>query len=192
MAYELIDWNLNPNILWFVKIRSGATGKVIVELFSTQADASAGTNLQASDELDSGLDLEVLLIAEAGVDISYFNKAVNYHLKINGVTPNNTKILKMNPFFDLPDINHGIYRSSVLIQRRAVNEINLHTHIAIKRAVSIANHIPTLKIGDVCQLNSTLRGMDVLTSLEELTIIGTPNSLINQIGTVEYKDLTYE
>lgn len=193
MAHEITDWNINPNLLWFVKITYINVPFCKVELFSTQADAAGNTNLKGyNNRVSNDSDTPVILEPSAGVELSYFNAALSYHLKVSGVYGQAPIIFKVNPFVDLPSIDNGIYRSESLIQRKAINEINLHTHMAIKRNIGLAMHTPDMHVGDVCRLNSSRRTINVLTTLEELTIIGTKDSLINQIGTVEYTDLTYE
>lgn len=192
MAHEITDWNLNPNSLWFIKITYIDVTFCKVELFSTQADAAGNTNLKGyNNSVSYDPDTPVILEPSAGVELSYFNDALSYHLKISGTPWAPSVIFKVNPFVDLPVIDNSIYRSASLIQRKAINEINLHTHIAVRRSLGIANHKPALQVGDVCRLTSTLRSMDVLTTIDDLTIIGTRDSLINQIGTVEYTDLNY-
>lgn len=192
MAHSILDWNLNPNTLWFIEIKNAVIStRILVNLYLTQADAEAETNLQASGNVTGGVNVSVTLEPETGVDISYFNDALGYHLRVHGVAGQPSKIFKVNPFVDLPDINNGIYRSAGLIQTKAVSEINKHTHMAIHRNIGIANHVPTMRIGDVCRINSSFRNINVLTTLEDSVIIGTKDALINQIGIVEYTDLNY-
>jgi len=192
MAHEIADWNINPNKLWFVKVSIVDETYRSVELFLTLADSIADTNRQAFNLLvPYGDNVSVILIAEEGIDLSYFNSDLSYHLKVSGVSSSGVT-LKVNPFVDLPDINNGIYRISDLIQKRAIYEINKHTHIQITRDIDIGRHTPLLKVGEVCQIDSTLRSLDILCTITEVITTGTVNSLTNTIGTVEYTDLDYE
>lgn len=195
MAFEIIDWNLNPNILWYVKLRdTGST--FIVELFLTKADADAGTNIIAwQDGLSFGSDIPVLfgnLPDPVVISPSKFNEELSYQIKVSATDGSATRIFKVSPFVDLPDVNNSIYRSESLIQQRAIHEINEHTHVREIHDVGSPNHIPAIKSGEVCRINSTRLGIDVLTTIEELTIVGTKESLINQISTVAYTDLSYD
>lgn len=193
MSFELTDWNLNPNQLWFIKITD--SGSLIeVGLYTTQVDASSGTNAQVLGEVSYGTDVSVVLenTEDSTIAISFFTSDETYHLKVSGQNGDDDIILQVSPFVDLPDITNSIYRSEELISKRVTNEINIHTHSAKRRDIGIASHEPELQVSDVCRIYSSFRGIDVLTVLEELIIVGTQNALINQIGTVEYTDLKYE
>jgi len=190
MTFAISDWNVNPNLLWFVKIIDDGSD-MLVGLFRTLADAQANSNRVAYMNSPFGTDESVVLVDDNESVISYFNDALAYHLKVSGADSDTAKIFQVSPFVDLPDINNSIYRSESLIQQKAINEINKHTHIATRRDMGIANHIPLMKVGEVCRINSNLRNMDVLTTIDDLNIIGTKEALINQIGTVQYTDLNY-
>lgn len=192
MSFSITDWNLNPNILWYIRLED--TGSLFnVHLFTNLTDAQADTNIYAqANDIVFGTDVEIVLVLVDETDLlSFFNEQLTYHLKVSGIDGDTTKIFKVNPFIDLPDINNGIYRSENLIQLKAISEINIHTHIKTLRDVGLGNHIPALKVGDVCRLNSSRLILDSLTNIEEVIIMGTADSLINQIGTVEYMDLNY-
>jgi hypothetical protein len=189
--FAITDWNLNPNRYWYVKIAQSGPGTG-VWLFKTQDDAQAGTNPAALNEnLDFGSDVSVVLDPAVPDSISFFNAHLGYHLKISGADNDTPKIFQVAPFVDLEDITNSIYRSSALIRAKAVNEINRHTHMATKRQISLANHYPEIKPGDICRVKSEFKNLDALIIMEELTITGTENSLITGIESVEYSDLNY-
>ena len=192
MSFVITEWNLNPNRLWFIKL-SDIGSTMQIDLYPTEADADADTNKVATASAFFGTNVEIILeMTETGTPaISLFNSSISCHLKVSGADSDTTKIFQISPFVDLPDINNSIYRTEALIHKKAINEINKHTHIAIRRDIGIAVHVPSLQIGDICRMDSTRRDMDILSTLDELLIIGTKDSLINQIGTVEYTDLNY-
>jgi len=191
MPYSINDWNLNPNQQWYVVVKD--IGSVMdVALYSTLADAQAETNIFAeADSVPFGSSQSVVFEPVQSGSISFFNDELTYHLKVSGSDGDPEKIFSIAPFIDLPDINNSIYRSESLIQTRAISEINIHTHIKVIREIGVATHIPSIKVGDVCRVNSTRLGIDVLTNVEEVVIMGNADSLTNHLGTVEYTDLSY-
>lgn len=193
MSFSITYWNLNPNRDWYIKL-SDAGDDILVELYPTLSDAEAGTNLTASGAADFGSDSEVVLVMDEGgsPEISLFDAGATYHLKVSGQDADATKIFHVSPFADLPEVSHGIYQSWAMVTPRARYEINTHTHTAKIKSIGIANHIPAMKTGDVLQIQSARLGVDVLTTVTELTISGTPDSLVNTVETIEYVDLSRE
>jgi len=191
MAFAITEWNLNPNRNWYVKL-ADAGSNISIKLYLTQADAAAGTNLIADGTAEFGTDSESTLdmIAESP-EISLFNDALIYHLKVSGADADTTKTFHVMPFVDLPNINHNIYRSEALIQRKALTEINAHTHTVKKRSIGIANHNTNLQVNDVLNIQGTMRTLDVLVTVTERTISGTTDALTDQVETVEYLDLKH-
>ena len=193
IMYTITGWNLNPNQHWYVKI-SDAGSDALVKLFNTEADASGDLNLVASGNVAFGTNSELVLIMEENGDpeISYFNSLLTYHLLISGADSDPTITYHIAPFVDLPEIDNSIYRDSGLILKKATYEINAHTHMSKNRTVVIVNHEPALSVGNVCTIDSVRRGINTKTFIENIIIEGTKDSLVNQIETVEYTDLTYE
>jgi hypothetical protein len=190
MPFAITEWNLNPNRNWYVKLADAGTD-ISIKLYPTQADAVANTNLTAEGTAVFGTGSETLLIATGSLLISLFNDALLYHLKVSGADADTAKTFHIKPFVDLPDINHNVYRSESLIQKKALAEINAHTHTAKIRSIGIANHNPLLRTDDVINIQSTMRSLNVLATVSERLISGTPDELIDQIETVEYLDLTH-
>jgi len=192
MPFAITEWNLNPNRNWYVKLADAGTN-ISIKLYPTQADAAANTNLVAEGTAVFGTGSETLLLMTATGSplISLFNDALMYHLKVSGADADVAKTFHIKPFVDLPDINHNVYRSESLIQKKALAEINTHTHTAKIRNIGIANHNPNLSTDDVLNIQSTMRSLNVMATVSELLISGTPDSLIDQVETVEYLDLTH-
>jgi len=190
MPFAITEWNLNPNRNWYVKLADAGTD-ISIKLYPTQADAVANTNLTAEGTAVFGTGSETLLIATGSLLISLFNDALLYHLKVSGADADTAKTFHIKPFVDIPDINHNVYRSEALIQKKALAEINAHTHTAKIRSIGIANHNPLLRTDDVINIQSTMRSLNVLATVSERLISGTPDELIDQIETVEYLDLTH-
>jgi hypothetical protein len=121
-------------------------------------------------------------------EVEFFNSDLPWHLKISGLSGDVEKIFQVKPFTDLPEINNNIYKSIDLIQRKALNEINKHTHTSRIREVTIAKNISGLRSGKVLHIQSDRRGIDGLSIITQATITGNKDSLINQIEAVEYID----
>lgn len=192
MPFAITEWNLNPNRNWYVKLADAGTD-ISVKLYPTQVDAAAGINLVAEGTAAFGTGSETLLIMSVTGDplISLFNDALLYHMKVSGADADPAKTFHIAPFVDLPDINHNVYRSESLIQKKALAEINAHTHTAKIRSIGIANHNPGLSTDDVLNIQSTVRSLNVLATVSEILISGTPDALIDHVETVEYLDLIH-
>jgi hypothetical protein len=55
MSFAITEWNLNPNQNWYVKI-SDSGSDILVELYESEDDLTAGTGLTASGSVDYGTD----------------------------------------------------------------------------------------------------------------------------------------
>jgi hypothetical protein len=199
MAFTITNWNLNPNISWWVNISDNGSG-IDVELYSTAADAVAGTNAIASSEtiinpVAYGTDVEVVLVWSGSAltdEISYFNSDLDFHLTVSGSSGDPDITYSIAPFADIDPITDSIYRSDELIAAKSLSEINKHTHLSKIKIIDIAVHNPAMAVGDQVTIDSTLRGgVAPLAIIEEVNIVGDVNSIINQIQTIEYVDIIY-
>jgi hypothetical protein len=191
MAFLVVNWNIDENRLWFVRLSDTGTA-VLVELYLTQADAAARANLQAhGTSTGYGTALEITLVNEVGatVPVSLFRDEYAWHIMVAGQNGDTTKIFKIKEFIEMDEISHAIYRNSTLITTRATAEIDAHTHAAIIREITLGTHLPTLEVGDIVGLNSTRRGLNDLSQVTDMEITGTPNSLTTSIETRKYLEL---
>jgi len=189
MAFNITDWNINPNRHWYVRISDITTG-IKVELYTTKVDAQNQTNLVASGASDSyGSNLPIILTMDSSGSptIEYFNTSLDYHLKVSGNSGDAYKIFHIKPFVDLPEINHSIYRSEDLIYAKALNEINSHTHRSIIRNFRLS-HNTSLDEGTNLRINSNRCNIDVITAIIEYRIEGTVNYLVDSVSTIQYED----
>jgi hypothetical protein len=188
MALSVVNWNIDENRVWFVRL-SDTGSAVLVELYLTQASAQARTNMQASGESTGyGTALEVILTNEVGatVPVTLFRDEYAWHLMVAGLHSDTTKIFKKKEDIEMDEISHAIYRNSSLITARATAEINAHTHAAIVRDISLGTHLPEIEPGQIIGVDSDRRGIDDLSQITEITITGTQNSLVNTIETRKY------
>ena len=188
MALSIDNWNINENICWYVRLAAG-TSNIDVELYLSESDASAQTNLQASGiSTGFGSSREVALTNEEGATtpVSLFQEEYSWHLQVTGASGDTAKIFKIKEFVELNEITNSIYRSSDIIQRRATAEINAHTHARITKTAPLGIHIPTLEVGQIVRLNSTRRNVNELAQVLSHRIVGTPNSLINEIDMAKF------
>lgn len=191
MVVKIDSWNVTENIVWYVRLADSGSG-VSVELYLTQADAEARTNLQASGESDGyGTNLEVELTNEAGATtpVTLFVDDYDWHLLASGENADPAKIFKLREFVEMEEISHAIYRNSALITARATAEINGHTHAAIVRNIVMGTHLPEVEVGRIMGLDSVRRGVDDLSQIHEHRIIGAPDSLVSEIETRKYLEL---
>ena len=188
MALSVVNWNIDENRVWFVRL-SDTGSAVLVELYLTQADAQARTNLQASGvSTGYGTALEVILINEVGatVPVSLFRDEYVWHLMVAGLNADPVKIYKIKEFIEMDEISHAIYRNSSLITARATTEIDAHTHAAYIRGIGLGTHLPEIEPGQILGVNSARRGINDLSQITEITITGTQNSLVNAVETRKY------
>lgn len=142
MALSIDNWNIKENIIWYVRLVTGASN-IEVELYLSESDATAQTNLQASGNSSGfGSNLDVVLTNEAGATtpVSFFQEEYSWHIKVTGASGDTAKIFKIKEFVELGEIIHSIYRSSDIIQRRATAEINAHTHARITKTALLGIH----------------------------------------------------
>ncbi|SDU38092.1 hypothetical protein [Desulfobacula phenolica] len=187
MSFAIVDWNIQADDTLYIGLADSGSD-ISVTVHDSESAAQSGTGGIASGSAAYGTGSTVILSGSSS--FTFFNASLDHHLKVSGESGDETKIFQVSPSADLPEISNSIYQSESLIQRRATYEINAHTHTSKIRDISIANPIPSLKIGDVLQIQSTRRGINVLTAITNLTISGTPDSIVNTVETVEYVDLT--
>lgn len=191
MALSIVNWNIEENRVWFVRLSDTGTA-VLVELYLTQADAQAQTNRQAhGTSIGYGLALDVTLANEVGatVPVTLFRDEYAWHIMVAGQNGDAAKIFKKKADIEMDEISHAIYRNGTLITARATAEIDAHTHAAIVREIILGTHLPTLEVGDIIGLNSARRGLNDLSQVTDMEITGTPNSLITSIETRKYLEL---
>jgi hypothetical protein len=188
MAFSVTNWNIEPNRVWYVRLADNGSN-ILVELYLTQADAEARTNLQASGSSSGfGADLAVTLANDpaATVPVTLFQTSYSWHIRVTGGDGDATKIFQVKEFVDLDEINHPIYRNEILIPFRAAAEIDAHTHAAIRRELELGSHLPELDAGDIVQVNSLRAGANQLGQVLEHRIAGDPNRLTSTIEVAGY------
>lgn len=190
MGLLIAHWNIAENNVWFVRLADSGSG-ISVELYLSQANAQAQTNMQASGSSGYGSSQEVALTNEIGATnpVSLFRDDYDWHLMVSGAASDSTKIYKVKEFVDIDEISHAIYRNSSLITARANSEINAHTHAAIIRSVALGKHLPLNEVGDIARLTSTRRAVDDYGQIVEHTITGTPDSLESEFEIRKYLEL---
>ena len=188
---SIVNWNIAEKSTWFVRLADSGSA-VAVEIYVTQADAEAQTNLQASGEASgygSNLEVELTNEEDAAAPVSLFQEDYSWHLTAAGQSGDDARIFKVKEFVEMDEISHSIYRNSELITARATAEINAHTHAAIVRNISLGTHLPDTEPGDIAGLDSTRRAVDDLSQIHEHQIVGTPDSLVSEIEIRKYLEL---
>ena len=189
MTISIVNWNIAENVTWFVRIADNAAG-LDVELYASQADATAQANIQAAGATDGyGSALDVTLTAAEGATVTLWQEAYAWHLQVAGQAGDAAKILRVAAFVDLEEIVHPLYREESLVTRRAAAEIDAHTHARLAKVLTLGVHLPELDVGDVLQITSARRSLSILAQVDGHTIQGDPDTLISEVTVSSYLEL---
>jgi len=189
---DLDAWNIADNRRWWVRLYD--TGSAVgAELYLSQAAALAGTGLQASGvSTNYGSGLAVMMVPDddATVDIEPLQNEYSWHIKVSGASEDETRILRVGPFVELPEISHSIYRDARLIEARATAEIDAHTHADIVRTATLGVHLPELEPGNTAQISSARRGFTAIGQVGGHRIAGDRDRLTSTLDIHFYTELT--
>lgn len=191
MAFAISAWNIDPNRIWFVRL-ADAGSNISVELYATQADAEAQTNLQASGATTGfGSSLSVTLTNATGAayPVSLYQATYTWHLLVSGADGGTAAIFRIKEFVDLDEIDHAVYRNADLIPIRAAAEIDAHTHVKYSRSIQCGRPILDANEGVIAQITSSRRSLSELGQLATHIISGSPSSLISELELMTYKAL---
>jgi len=189
--FDIAKWNLAENREWFVRLSDNGGGEIAAALYHTLADAQAETNRQAYGYTATyGSAIEIQLSSDSAGTVAMLQAEIGWHLAVSGAEDDDTRILRVGPFVELPEISHSIYRDARLIEARATAEINAHTHGNKARAVSLGIHLPATEPGDIARLNSTRRSVDAMGQISGHRIVGEPNRLTSELDISFYLELT--
>lgn len=189
---SIIEWNINPNQDWYVVLKDSGSD-ILVQLYNFKSDAESEINVVAEGNgaYGSGSEVQLNMNVLGSPIISVFNSDLVHHITVIGDSGDSNKIYHIAKFVDLEDISNGIYKSTDLIKSRILYEINEHTHVKKERSISLAGVYPDISVGGVVNIQSDIRGLDVLSIVTGNKITGTINSLTTQIETVEYVDMVH-
>jgi len=189
MTIAVTNWNVAENVTWFVRVADNGAG-LAVELYASQADATAQTNLQAAGATAGyGTELDVTLTAAEGASVTLWQDVYVWHLQVAGQAGDAARILRVGSFVDLEEIVHPIYREEALITRRAAAEIDAHTHARLAKTLTLGTHLPELEVGDILQVDSARRSLSILAQVDTHTIQGDPDALISEVTVSSYLEL---
>ncbi len=185
MAFEIANWNIAENRLWFVRLEDGGTG-IKASVHKNEEDAKSGVNPTASAVASGfGSNLPVSFSS-----LTRFLEQYDWHMLVSGQSGDQTKILKVKPFIDLPEISHAIYANSDLAMRKAKAEIDAHTHVAVRHRVDLGIHKPETDVADVLRIVSVRAGVDMIGQVTEHRIIGEPDRLVSSMEITSYMELS--
>jgi hypothetical protein len=185
---ELLDWNVKPNQIWYVKV--SPSGDVF--LYETSENMVSDTNIVAKGTADSNLQV-VLLYQTDDSAMGYYYQDMEYHLSLSEL-PTSERTFKVKFLTDLSEINDPIYTNSNIVKSRGESELNLHTHLTINKELTLATHLPEIECGDIISFSSTRRGFEVKEQVMSNTIESSLSDdgetyLINVIKTATYKEI---
>lgn len=153
--FNLINWNVNPNRDWYVKLSDAGTG-VLVELFLTQASLQAGTSRQAygtSSGYGSAVNVTLTVDSGATVSVSLYQDRLTWHVQVLGAAGYSTTSFLVKKFFEKQEIQHAAYVNGSLADSRALGEINYSTNIRKIYSLSLAQFVD-MSLGDVVAFDS--------------------------------------
>ena len=188
MAYSIVGWNINPNIVWYVKLYDAGSG-IEVQLYLSASDASSGSNRQAAGSSSGyGTAKAVTLTNEPGATkpVEYFQDTIEYHLLVSGNSGEATTVVQVKEFVDLPDIDDPMYTNEELIPIRAGYEIDLHTHSTATLEFTLAVHDTSLEPGQIASFSDSRRETSFSGQIESHSITGDVNSLVSTVEAVQY------
>lgn len=191
MPFAIAAWNIDPNRVWYVRM-ADAGSNIAVQLYATQADAKAQTNMQASGVTTGfGSSLPVTLTNAGGAayPVSLYQSTYTWHLQVSGADGDSTAIFRVKEFVDLDEIDHAVYRNADLIPIRAAAEINAHTHARYTRMIQCGLPILAAKEGAIGSITSARLALSEMGQVATHTITGTPSSLISELEIMTYKAL---
>lgn len=189
MTIAVTNWNVAENVTWFVRVADNGAG-LAVELYASQADATAQANLQASGATAGyGSELDVILTAAEGASVTLWQDTYDWHLQVSGQAGDAAKILRVAAFVDLEEIVHPLYREAALVARKAAAEIDAHTHARLAKTLTLGVHLPELEPGDIVQITSARRSLSILAQVDTHTIQGDPDALISEVTVSSYLEL---
>ena len=187
---ELLDWNVKPNQIWFVKVENGD-----VTLYESQTDLDAGTNAIAVGTADVSLQVLLAYVDEYEGGVEFYYPDVAFHLSLSETIAGVRKF-KIKPLTDLSEIRDPIYNNSNIAIMRGEAELALHTFAVLGRGLLLGVHVPELEAGDVANLTSIRRGVtDEKSQILSQTITGTVSeggetSLVTSISVANYVELS--
>ena len=196
--FDVLDFNISPNQLWFFKL-SDIGSQMRVELFNSQADAQAPANRVAFGEVLFGAAQAVTLTPDLtlpayGDPLTKFNTSLSYHLVVSGVDGDPTKIFAIGPFTDLQSVEDPLMLTEAMIQARGELEINRGTHSRFYSSLSLGRHFPALDEGAIVTLSSTKRSLvnvrqKIISMATEIRIEENKEVVFgDQLETIEYLD----
>jgi hypothetical protein len=192
---SLLNWNVYPNQLWYVKLIGDSGSGMTVELYETETDLNAGTNLVASGTVDSET-LEVVLSDSLLVDMEFYYEDYTAHLTVSSIlSGTSTRSFKLKPLTDISEIDHAVYNNSNISISRGEAELDLHTYAILGREITLATHLPELECGEIVELNSTRRNKLEKSQVLSMTISGSASEdgtseLTTSINVANYLELS--
>ena len=185
MAFDIVNWNIAENQTWYVRLADAGSG-IAVSLHSSQSDAENNVNSVAST-VTAMFGSEVEVIFPSGV--SLYLPQVPWHMLVSGQPGDPTRIVQVKPFVDLPEISHPVYANPDMALQKARSEIDLHTHVVIKREVKLGVHLPAVDVGNPVRISSSRAGDDVTGQVTEHLIIGEPSRLVSSLEVTSFMEL---
>lgn len=192
---SLLNWNVYPNQLWYVKLIGDSGSGMVVQLYETEIDLDAGTNIVASGIVDADT-LEVVLSDSLSVDMEFYYEDYAAHLTVSKIlTGTSTRSFKLKPLTDISEIDHSVYNNSNISISRGEAELDLHTYAILGREIVLGTHLPELECGEIVELNSTRRNKLEMSQVLSMTISGSAsddgtNELTTSINVANYLELS--
>jgi hypothetical protein len=182
MGFQINDWNINPNQVWFVVLYDAEPG---IGVLLYDGNPNMGGVLVGTGACSTYNGPVVLM----GTGIEYFNSQVQYHLKVSGASGDPQEIFRVGEFVDLPDVEDPIYQDQALVQIKIRESILQHTKTKHVYSVNLATHTTNRDLGGVERITSS-RIDSVTGEVEEIVIVGELHSLTDRVSIATWEDFT--
>lgn len=185
MALSVNDWNINPNITWFVQLSDSGSG-ILVELYDENPTLGSPSLVASADVGYGSTEVNLTQAYASPQELEYYNGTIDYHLKVSGQSGDSQRTFQVGPFTDLQDIEDPIYQSESMAYLRIEKEIKNHTRTKVNRDISLAAFENSVDVGNVVTLSTTREGLSENLEVTGFSITGGMDSVKKNIQCVKY------
>lgn len=188
LRIDAVNWE--PNIPRVVRLAT-EPGGIRVEVYNTAADAHASSGLVAMGMSDGFGAVPVVLAPEPAAAwpiTGLWSPARAWHIRVEGEAGDPSRVLAWAACLDLADIEHAVYVNQDLAGRRALAEINAHTHVVHAWDLAVARYVDA-EPGQHVAVDSVRRGY-VAAQVDEVRLEITREAVRTHVTARQYRRMT--